>query len=191
MRHQRRAVSAADQARASASLCAHLKYFPGFMTAERVGLYLVNDGEIDPVNVMTWVWSLAPRTGKVAYVPVLAKSRQSAMSFSEVWPDTQFSNNKYGIPEPVFIKGGFCRAQDLDIILVPLVAFDRSGNRIGMGGGYYDQTLAFRHQQTYYRRPKLIGVAHHFQEIDALDPKPWDVGLDAIVTDREVIVCGG
>ena len=69
---------------------------------------------------------------------------------------------------------------------MPLVAFDRCGNRIGMGAGYYDRALQSLEYQTS-TRPFLLGVAHHFQELESIEARSWDVPLDAILTDQEFI----
>ena len=73
----------------------------------------------------------------------------------------------------------------IDLVLVPLVAFDPQRNRIGMGGGFYDRSFAFR-KNPDQPRPVLIGVAHELQKVDLLEPEPWDVQLDMVVTDQAV-----
>ena len=98
------------------------------------------------------------------------------------------THNRYGILEPQLNCSHVSPVAQLDIILMPLVAFDSKGNRLGMGGGYYDRTLSFTQHQTGFhspsekRAPKLVGIAHDIQEVDALPIAPWDVPLDAIVT---------
>jgi 5-formyltetrahydrofolate cyclo-ligase len=112
------------------------------------------------------------------------------MKYAEIAPDSRFEPNRFGIPEPVVATGDLVDASALDVILLPLVAFDLKGNRVGMGGGFYDRTLEFTRQQPYDRRPKLIGLAHEFQYTDALKPSPWDIPLDGIVTDKRAIHFG-
>src|SRR5690606_40461575 len=65
---------------------------------------------------------------------------------------------------------------------LPLVAFDARGNRLGMGGGFYDRTFA-RAPRARTLRPRLVGLAHHFQQVASLPAEPWDIPLDAIATD--------
>lgn len=94
--------------------------------------------------------------------------------------------NRWGIIEPI-PQTPPTPVQHIDVILVPLVAFDRNGNRLGMGAGFYDRALQpLRHRA--FKRPFLLGVAHHFQQAKSLTPQAWDVALDAILTDREYIV---
>tara|TARA_B110000908_G_scaffold113635_1_gene133335 strand:+ start:1081 stop:1407 length:327 start_codon:yes stop_codon:yes gene_type:complete len=95
--------------------------------------------------------------------------------------------NRLGILEPRN-NGRQLIAQQFDAVLVPLLGFDRQGHRLGMGGGFYDRAFAFKHQGGYRKRPLLIGIAHHFQEAESLTTQSWDVPLDAIITDRELIV---
>ncbi len=97
--------------------------------------------------------------------------------------------NRFGIPEPDTRHGAHrARRQatwTLDVILLPLVGFDDDGQRIGMGGGFYDRTLAFT--QRPGPRPRLIGLAHDCQRVTRLPVAPWDVPLDAIVSDRRIL----
>lgn len=94
-------------------------------------------------------------------------------------------NNRYGILEPStkYIKP----TAQLDIILMPLVGFDRLGNRLGMGGGYYDRALAFKRRQAWRKKPLLIGLAFDGQEIQQLAAQPWDIPMDAVATPTRFI----
>ena len=71
----------------------------------------------------------------------------------------------------------------LDLILLPLVGFDLKGNRLGMGGGYYDRTLSYLRHRRFWIKPRLVGVAHECQKVDSLIARPWDIPLDAVVTE--------
>jgi 5-formyltetrahydrofolate cyclo-ligase len=73
----------------------------------------------------------------------------------------------------------------LDLVLAPLVVFDPDRNRIGMGGGFYDRSFAFR-KNPENKVPVLIGVAHELQKVDQIVPQDWDVRLDMIITDQAV-----
>ena len=97
--------------------------------------------------------------------------------------------NRFGIPEPATTSREIKSARNLDLILLPLVAADRHGNRLGMGGGFYDNSLAFLHRRHIWKLPHIIGVAHDFQIVDNLPSDPWDVQLNALITDTNHYNC--
>ena len=97
---------------------------------------------------------------------------------------TKLVYNRFGIPEPQFDKRQCIKASLLNLVFLPLVGFDRKGNRIGMGKGYYDKT--FSSEIHCFHAPKLVGLAHSIQETGIL-PNSWDIPLDAIFTEREKI----
>lgn len=186
IRKQRCAIGPAGQSVAAHSLDRHLRAFTITANARHIGLYLVNDGEIDPAHFMHWAFTQA----RHCYLPVLDTQQGQPMKFAEITPNSCFEPNRFGIPEPIVGSGELCHASELEVILVPLVAFDLMGNRIGMGGGFYDRTLEFSRQRPYDQRPKLIGLAHEFQYANSIKPSPWDIPLDGIVTDKRAIVFG-
>jgi len=104
------------------------------------------------------------------------------MAFHPLMQLSGLPKNRFALREPV--PGIACPAQHLDLILVPLVAFDRSGNRLGAGGGYYDRYLAAAPAPG----PLTIGVAFSFQESASLPVQDWDIPLHAIVTEKEFIL---
>jgi 5-formyltetrahydrofolate cyclo-ligase len=183
-RQQRRALGQARQAIAARLLDKQLQQFSITANARYIGLYLVNDGEIDPARFMRWAFTQA----KHCYLPVLDKQKDQPMKFAEITPDSHFKPNRFGIPEPVVQTPNLLDASELDLLLMPLVAFDFKGNRIGMGGGYYDRTLAFTRQRPYDKRPKLIGLAHEFQYCEVIEPSAWDIPLDGIATEKQAIL---
>lgn len=106
------------------------------------------------------------------------------MTFVEISPDTELLGNRYGIQEPV--SGETVGARELDIVLLPLLGFDICGNRIGMGGGYYDRAFSFLKNRECYLRPKLIGLAYASQRLDEISPSPWDIPLFRVVTESQL-----
>lgn len=184
MRRQRSEIGPAQQILAADTLARHLCAMSVVAEARHIGLYLANDGEIDPEPFMHWSFTQA----KHCYLPVLDGGGGRVMKFAEITPVSEFKPNKFGIPEPVVEPHQLVGADALDTILIPLVAFDPEGNRVGMGGGFYDRTLAFTHDQTYDQRPKLIGLAHAFQCVEAIEPAPWDIPLDGVVTEKRSIL---
>lgn len=177
MRARRRALSARERRDAAEALRERLLAFPPLRRARRIALYLANDGELDPAPLCAALSAL----GKRVYLPVLNPCSPGRLHFAEHRPGERLYPNRYGIPEPAPRLGRLCPAWALDLVLTPLVAFDAAGHRLGMGGGYYDRSFAFR--QTARRgRPWLVGIAYGFQCVEDLPSECWDVPLDAIAT---------
>jgi 5-formyltetrahydrofolate cyclo-ligase len=107
------------------------------------------------------------------------------MTFARWRHDDRFVTSRFGIDEPLPTARRVA-PQRLDVVLVPLVAFDREGTRLGHGAGYYDAAFAFR-RGAGRTRPVLVGLAHAFQEIDHIDRREWDVPLDIVVTERKTL----
>ncbi len=182
LRQRRRALTPAQQAHASALLLRHLLQFPAFMRGSQIALYIANDGEINPAPIARQLWDM----GKQCYLPVLRPETKRELWFVEFTPHTHLIPNHLGIPEPNHLLNHKLPAHLLDVVLMPLVAFDRSGARLGMGGGFYDRTFAFK-QHKPNGKPLLIGLAHSCQEVPALHVDNWDIPLAAIATEQEVI----
>ncbi len=181
MRIKRRSLSRPDQREASVRLVQQLLKLPGISGARRLGAYFANDGEIDPLPALE---ALMER-GRRGYLPVLFATRRPRLQFAEYFSDEPLQRGKYGIPVPFHDRRKLIDPVALDWLLMPLVAFDESGNRLGMGGGFYDASLASRAHRAQWRRPVLIGLAHEFQRVDALNVDSWDVPLDGILTDQK------
>lgn len=149
---------------------------------KQIAGYLACKGEIslDP-------WLQNPGRHQ-AWLPMLYESVEPRLRFAPLRSGLRWKRNRYGIIEPDVDWGETRDARNLDIVLMPLLAFDRQGNRLGMGGGFYDRSLAFRRSRRHWTRPRLIGVAHAIQEHPSLPRQPWDVPLDAILTERELIL---
>jgi len=156
---------------------------PQFMRARNVALYIANDGEIDPEPIIRQLWKME----KHCFLPVLRPDKRKDLWFVEYTPDALLTKNRFGIPEPDFRSQHRMSAQLLDVVLMPLVGFDRTGARLGMGGGFYDATFAFK-QKKPSGKPALIGLAHACQQVDSLATDAWDIPLLAIATDKEIIL---
>jgi 5-formyltetrahydrofolate cyclo-ligase len=183
LRARRRALAPAAQARASAGLLQQLHKQPWFNRARRLALYWPADGEIDPRPVAAAAW----QDHKRCYLPVLHPWLKRRLWFTPFARHTRFAPNRFGIPEPIGPVRAPLNNRHLDVVLLPLVGFDRSGGRLGMGGGFYDTTFAAKHRGQGFKRPRLVGVAHSCQEVEALALASWDVPLDGIATEREYI----
>jgi len=120
---------------------------------------------------------------KKFYLPVLTNDPGNpALLFAPVSPTTQYQNNLFRIPEPICEVSDMLRAEELDLLIMPLLGFDKNGNRLGMGGGFYDRTLSYK-QENPEKKPVLMGFAYDFQEISSLQAETWDIGLDWIATE--------
>lgn len=184
MRRQRRALTSQQQAQAAFRLCKHLQRHPHLRKAKHVAAYLPNDGELDPQPLIRWCW----QQGKTVYLPVLHPLSHNRLWFVRYTPKSCLVANQYGIPEPKAPYRFLRAAQKLDAVLLPLVAFDPEGGRLGMGGGYYDRTFSFI-LRSGCTRPHLIGLAHELQKVDKLPVASWDVPLAGIATDRTLYQC--
>lgn len=181
VRRRRRALSRDDRKRAAARITTVLGGLSVFMAARRVAVFAANDGEIDLGPTVRYY------PGKRYYLPVVPPPGRRRMGFARMAPQTPFRKNRYGILEPDVPPGFLATARQLDLVLAPLVAFDRRGRRLGMGGGYYDATFAFLASRSCWHEPKLVGVAYSFQEVPHINGDPWDIPLWAVVTERGVV----
>jgi 5-formyltetrahydrofolate cyclo-ligase len=151
-----------------------------FAQSRSIAAYLGNDGEVGTEDLIEAIWT----HGKDPYLPILRFAPEKRLWFGPYRPDSVLTPNRYRIPEPPIGEDTVSEPWTLDIALVPLVAFDLSGNRIGMGGGYYDRTFAYRKESAKPRAPVLIGLAFECQKREKLPAEPWDVPLDGVATEE-------
>jgi 5-formyltetrahydrofolate cyclo-ligase len=180
LRAARRALSRSQQQRAARDLYRQLAQHPMFRRARHIALYLPSDGEIDPRPLLR----AAQRRGKATYLPVLSAWPKTKMVFQRVRAGETLRLNRFKIAEPRGNRHQQRKVWALDLILLPLVGFDTDGGRLGMGGGFYDRSLAYRALRTQPQKPQLVGVAHECQKVEKLAMASWDVALAATVTDR-------
>ncbi|WP_189399097.1 5-formyltetrahydrofolate cyclo-ligase [Arenicella chitinivorans] len=177
IRNRRAGLSRHQQQAAELALARRAQRCFAIQNANRLASYHPIQGEISPASVMV-------RSKVELYFPRIQNFVHRRMLFQRAH---SLRPNRWGILEPD-IANRIATPAELDVILMPLVAFDRSGHRIGMGAGFYDRALApLTHQPS--TRPLLVGLAHHFQEVNSISAAPWDVPLDVIITDREYITC--
>lgn len=144
--------------------------------AKTIAAYWPNRGEISLVTALQYWQS----QGKQISLPRIRTQQQ--MTFHPFYSHSKLVRNRFGIMEPRCQQT--IAINQVDIVLMPVVAFDHLGNRLGMGGGYYDRALAFMRQQTWRKKPVLIGIAHDFQQLDFIPTEPWDIPLSLIVTNK-------
>ncbi|MBC8509947.1 MAG: 5-formyltetrahydrofolate cyclo-ligase [Chloroflexi bacterium] len=180
-RQARRSLSVTEQTQHAIRLQNNIDTFLRFSHPIRIAAYLATQGEI---SLDRWI-SANPK--QRIYLPKLYEVIAPKLRFAELTSGTRWTHNRFNIIEPDCHWGDTLSAQRMDVILLPLVAFDRKGYRLGMGGGYYDRSLAFRRSRQQWRRPRLIGVAHSCQQHPGLPQQHWDVPLDCIITESEII----
>ena len=180
LRQSRRQLHPSQQRRAAKDLYRQLAQHPLFRRSRHIALYLPNDGEIDPRPLLLE----AQRRGKATYLPVLNAWPRTRMVFQRIKPNDRLRANRFGIAEPAFCPARQRRVWALDLVLMPLVGFDERGGRLGMGGGFYDRSLAYRQRRKNGHKPTLLGLAHECQKVDRLPLAVWDVSLQATVTDQ-------
>jgi 5-formyltetrahydrofolate cyclo-ligase len=177
-RKLRAGLDASQLEAAAGSLAERILVLDEYQQAQRVATYFAVNGEIGLQPVLDH----ALGQGKQVYLPNLD---QQALRFSPYFHAQKMRINKFHLPEPDVDESEMLSPDELDLVLAPLVVFDANRNRIGMGGGFYDRSFAFR-KPPEPTRPLLIGVAHELQKVDQIVPQEWDVQLDMIVTDQAV-----
>lgn len=181
IRHQRTGLDDRTRHHAALAVAKGLFGLRRYQRARRIGAYIARNGEMDTRSVL----DMSAHLGKHTYLPVLHPFFHGRLKFCELRSDTILRPNRFGIPEPATHTVCLQHNRRLDLVLVPLVAFDRQGYRLGMGGGYYDRSFAYR-RHSFRNHPLLIGVAYEFQRVDSLPHEPWDVQLDAVITDQQL-----
>ena len=191
LRRRRGALDADARAAASRELADRLIDLDELATAGTLATYLPTDGELDPNLGLD---RLRSRGWRVA-LPIIDADR--SMRFARWDPGTTLAPNRFGIDEPAppIVEVGI---DELDVVLVPCVAVDPDGNRLGFGAGFYDRAFArptltrpaltrpAPDATTPPRRAVLVGVVHDVQVVDRIEPDPWDVPMDLIVTGARV-----
>jgi 5-formyltetrahydrofolate cyclo-ligase len=178
-RERRRAIPAATRMAAAERLASHLSSLPFVPDNGHVAGYWAMDGEI-----ALHVWQLRlPKT--LSYcLPVLHEDQR--LRFAPWRPGDPLVSNRHGIPEPDVDNNALLEPESMSLVVLPLVAFDAHGQRLGMGAGWYDRSFAFRGE--HQAPPFLVGAAFALQQVDALATESWDVPLDAICTERDTFL---
>jgi 5-formyltetrahydrofolate cyclo-ligase len=182
IRRQRRSLSLQDRTIAAKRFCTIAGRHRLFQPGMQVGLYLPFGHEADCHALM----DLALARGCRVYVPRIVSYRHARMRFIEHGPALALIENKYGIAEPANRKGHYTSVLTLDAIVLPVIAVDHGGYRLGSGAGFYDRALQHLRRGRRWRKPKLIALAYDFQRIEHLPAQTWDVPVDAILTEKQL-----
>jgi len=183
MIQQRLQLTPQQQQQSALAIRDQLLQLPEFVSSQHLAAYWSVRGEIETAATL----QQAAADGKTLYLPTLTDGKR--LRFAPYQQNCPMRKNRYRIPEPAVAEDQLIDADALDLVLVPLLAFDAQGNRLGMGGGFYDRTFEFKQKRAAepHKKPLLIGFAHHFQQVEMLAAEPWDVALDLIVTDSQII----
>jgi len=184
MRQQRKAVPQLVRHAVAHSIAWHLSRSRLLAKGQRVAVYAAFDGEID----LTSVVRQAQRIRCTLYAPRIVNMRARRMEFIKLLKDSGNKRNRHAILEPRTNLEQRINPRLLDVVLLPVLAFDVQGWRLGFGAGFYDRKFAFR-RRAFKRKPLLIGIGYEFQRVTPQTPSPWDVLLDAVVTERGIRRC--
>ncbi|MGN0909695.1 MAG: 5-formyltetrahydrofolate cyclo-ligase [Succinivibrio sp.] len=177
LRHEilsrRRQVTEEESLAAGRAVLSFLMDDPFFKIPRTVASYVAVRGEVATAPINSWLLD----GGHALALPVVDKERDGEMGFYRATASTTLAPGRYGIGEPEALPGLLVGNSDLDAVLLPLVGFDLEGNRLGMGGGYYDRLLKRVRPQA-----RLIGIAYDFQKVERLEAESWDMRMDEVIT---------
>lgn len=178
IRLERAKLASEEQMEKAKKLTTIVVQLSKFLNSQHIAGYWPNDGEINPLSIL----NTAHEMGKSCYLPKLDPSPIAQMQFVEYLPKDPLTTNRLGILEPLLIERKIISAELLDLVLVPLVAFDEKGRRLGMGKGYYDRAFAFLNTEPK-TKPFLLGIAYDLQRVLKLPSETWDIPLNSIATE--------
>jgi 5-formyltetrahydrofolate cyclo-ligase len=182
LRTQRTQLSALEQNTSSSQLALQIIQNKVFLASQHIAFYLATNGEIDLSLILQTAW----QQNKNCYLPILTPEKK--LLFAPYSFNDELIFNRYKILEPKN-QDNFIAPEQLDLVLVPVVACDQQGNRLGMGAGYYDRTFAFLNTTPRPAKPFLLGVAYEWQRVEKIKNEVWDVKLNSVVTEKRVTAC--
>jgi 5-formyltetrahydrofolate cyclo-ligase len=171
----RASMSVNDRDAASMQICETLARQSCFQRASSIAIYLATPDEVSCWPLIERAWRMKKRI----FAPIVKKNAK--LQFCELRPNSTLRRNRYNIQEPA--EGERIISQRLDMVVTPLLAFDRNRNRLGMGGGYYDRTFSFLKTRNSFTKPKLVGIAFNCQRSEEIPASPWDIPLFQVVTE--------
>ena len=174
---KRRSISEEERLDSEASLLQIWNSVKDSYTANKIALYWSVNCEISTNSLISYFL----KEGSECFLPVISGDKESKfLEFSFYKRESPLIKNRFGIPEPSESK--FVDLNEIDIVFLPCVCFDSRGNRIGMGGGYYDKTLSKLPDK---RNTQLIMLAYDFQEVESCLPEKHDIKANACLTQNQ------
>jgi len=175
LRKQRRKLSLFQQKQAAIKVLNRLRQDIVFKRSHCIGIYLDAFGEIQTQAIIEHCF----KQQKKIFLPLICNMNQRLVWVEiskQQYRNRRFAYHRLGMQQAMATRG--VHVSHLDLLILPLLACDAWGSRIGMGGGYYDRTLA---NAPY--RPYRLGIAHHFQFVQqTFIRQPWDQPLDGLIT---------
>lgn len=155
-----------------------------FHNSEHIACYMPMRFEFDTLPII----ELILQSNKHCYLPVMQHDKENNLIFVRYRNDDKLHQNEYSILEPVNLSHQI-KPSELDLVLMPLVAFDRLGHRLGTGGGFYDRAFSFLYENQTAKRPCMVGLGFAAQEAELIPIEKWDISLNRVITEREMIIC--
>ena len=186
LRARRNAVPEAERHQAALNLVSHALRQRLLSRKRSIGFYMPAKGEIDVLPLL----ERAREMGIDCYLPVVPGRQQRKLWFVRLGDKPDWRLNRFGIAEYRHPSARKVRVYQLDVLFMPLLGFDRRGSRIGMGGGFYDASLAKLAGRRHWQKPRLVGVAFSNQQVDRIPDDPWDIPLSGVLTERGFLAAG-
>jgi 5-formyltetrahydrofolate cyclo-ligase len=150
-----------------------------FKNSQNIACYFAQASEFDCAPMIKAIWEAK----KNCYLPIISEVDGRTLAFGSYHPDSPLKPNRYGIDEPDTLA--YFPLNQLDLVMMPLVGFDLQGHRLGMGGGCYDRSFQFLHDNKSHK-PFMLGLAYELQKIEHVPTDPWDIGMDGVLTEDEL-----
>ncbi len=183
LRNKRQQLSPKQQQQHSQKIIHTITQSSFYQQAKSIALYLPSDGEVDISSLLKETL----KQNKRCYLPIISNKEKGLMHFALYHKDIALKKNCFAILEPAYKKADLKTALEIDLVLAPLVGFDNQGNRMGMGGGYYDRALEhLKNNCNSHVKPIFVGIAHELQRVNSLEKNAWDISLHAVVTEQGV-----
>lgn len=181
IRRLRNSISETAAQQAAVNIGKKMTQLSFYEESRQIACFLSFDGEIGTQLIIERLL----QDKSLCFLPKLRPTKPNCLWFMPYQKGTPLSNSRLGIAEPDLTVNNAIAVSHLDIIFMPLVAFDEQGNRLGMGGGFYDATLAHLNEKAFIKRkPKCIGVAYNSQKVSNIPVQKWDFPLDGVLTEK-------
>ena len=184
LKKARRQLPPRQRAIAQDAALDRLHKLAAYRRARSIAAFIGTSGELDPLPLL----HTACAESRLCHVPVLHPFMRGRLTFSRWTPQTPMRANRFGILEPACDIDRPFFLNRFDLVIVPLLAFDKDLHRMGMGGGFYDRSFAYINRRRHWRRETLVGLAFDLQLNNDFEAAPWDIALDYVVTESRLYV---